>query len=267
MFEEQIAQGHDMIRRLEAESRLTQSERDALPSHRRVPRKEAEAWRKTIEEKMRSSFGPDTFARYQVAWDLCSEEIREGVDAYSCALNVRNRIVAFLEELDSRAPKHSSAQVTKPSAEARRPSKRDESRQTYDVFISHASEDKDAIARPLAAALVERGLTVWFDEATLELGDSLRRNIDNGLAYCRYGIVILSPHFLEKEWPQRELDGLVARETASGEKALLPIWHELDRPTLMKYSPLLRRQACRAVNGGSRGAGRENFAGPEEIGC
>ena len=109
----------------------------------------------------------------------------------------------------------------------------------YDIFISHASEDKDAIARPLYNALIEKGISVWFDEADIKLGDSLRRKIDEGLSKCRYGVVILSPHFLSKEWPQRELDGLVARETASGDKSILPIWHELERETLLRYSPSL----------------------------
>jgi len=119
-----------------------------------------------------------------------------------------------------------------------------------DVFLSHASEDKDAIARPLYDALVAAGLSVWFDEAVLELGDSLRRKIDDGLARCRYGVVILSPRFLAKHWPQRELDGLVARETSSGEKAILPIWHELDVATLVRSSPTLAdRVAGRSEDG------------------
>lgn len=120
---------------------------------------------------------------------------------------------------------------------------------TYDVFISHASEDKEAIARPLYDAL-KAHWSVWFDEAELTLGDSLRRKIDDGLARCRYGIVILSPRFLAKEWPQRELDGLVARETASGKKALLPVWHDLDKHTLLRYSPVLAdRLAADTRNG------------------
>jgi len=120
----------------------------------------------------------------------------------------------------------------------------------YDLFLSHAFEDKDTIARPLYRALVANGVTVWFDEAVLQLGDSLRRRIDTGLAKCRYGIVILSPKFLNKQWPQRELDALVARETATGEKAILPIWHELDRDTLMRYSPALAdRLAGRSEDG------------------
>jgi len=123
-------------------------------------------------------------------------------------------------------------------------------RQEYDLFLSHASEDKEAIARPLYAALAAENLSVWFDEAVLKLGDSLRRKIDEGLAKCRYGVVILSPTFLNKQWPQRELDGLVARETASGEKAILPIWHDLDRETLLRYSPpLADRFAGRSEEG------------------
>jgi hypothetical protein len=122
--------------------------------------------------------------------------------------------------------------------------------QEYDLFLCHASEDKDSIARPLYAALTAAGISVWFDEAVLELGDSLRRKIDEGLAKSRYGVVVLSPRFLNKHWPQRELDGLVARETASGEKAILPIWHELDRSTLLRYSPALAdRVAGRSEEG------------------
>ncbi len=126
----------------------------------------------------------------------------------------------------------------------------DKSKQIYDIFISHASEDKTAIARPLYDALTTEGLSVWFDEAELRLGDSLRKKIDDGLAKCRYGVVILSPHFLEKPWPQLELDGLVARETASGEKAILPVWHQLDQKNLAERSPLLAgRLAVRSDEG------------------
>ena len=108
----------------------------------------------------------------------------------------------------------------------------------WDVFISHAWEDKESFARPLAKALEARGLRVWFDEFTLRVGDRLRRSIDHGLANSRYGVVILSPHFLEKEWPQKELDGLVARET-TGEKVVLPVWHNISADQIREYSPTL----------------------------
>lgn len=108
----------------------------------------------------------------------------------------------------------------------------------WDVFISHASEDKNSIARPLAAALQAEGLKVWFDEMTLKVGDSLRRSIDRGLAKSRFGVVVVSKAFLKKEWPQRELDGLVARE-GDGQKVVLPIWHEVTAAEVRKCSPTL----------------------------
>jgi TIR domain len=108
-----------------------------------------------------------------------------------------------------------------------------------DCFVCHASEDKDAVARPLADALRGRDYAVWFDEFELGLGDSLRRKIDEGLTNSRFGVVILSRKFFKKEWPQRELDGLAARETASGEKLILPVWHEIDRAFLARKSPTL----------------------------
>jgi hypothetical protein len=108
-----------------------------------------------------------------------------------------------------------------------------------DIFISHASEDKESIARPLAEALKNRGCNVWFDETTLRLGDSLRREIDRGLAACHFGVVILSPAFFSKEWPQRELDGLVGREVTERSKRVLPVWHNVSAEDVARYSPTL----------------------------
>lgn len=50
----------------------------------------------------------------------------------------------------------------------------------FDVFISHATEDKEELVRPLAVALQGHGLSVWYDEFELRVGDSLRRKIDAG---------------------------------------------------------------------------------------
>jgi hypothetical protein len=111
--------------------------------------------------------------------------------------------------------------------------------QPRDVFISHASEDKDTLARPLAETLLTRGHGVWFDEFELVLGDSLRRSIDRGLANSRFGVVILSPSFFAKEWPQRELDGLTSREVGEADKVILPVWHEVDREYIARFSPTL----------------------------
>lgn len=108
----------------------------------------------------------------------------------------------------------------------------------FDVFISHASEDKDDFVRPLAVKLSEIGLRVWYDESTLKVGDSLRRKIDHGLARSRYGIVVLSSAFFIKNWPQYELDGMVAREM-EGRKVILPIWHKVSKSEVLSFSPTL----------------------------
>jgi len=118
----------------------------------------------------------------------------------------------------------------------------------YDVFISHAWEDKP-FARDLAEALRKRRLKVWYDEFTLSVGDKLRRSIDRGLANSRFGIVILSTHFFEKEWPQKELDGLVSRETL-GTKIILPIWHNITVEQVRRYSPMLADRVAVTSNKG-----------------
>lgn len=108
---------------------------------------------------------------------------------------------------------------------------------TWDVFISHASEDKADVARPLAEMLKAKGLNVWYDEYSLQIGDSLRLSIDKGLRQSRYGIVILSPHFFEKQWPRSELDGLVSLE--SGKNTILPVWHNVTAEQVKQFSPML----------------------------
>jgi hypothetical protein len=109
----------------------------------------------------------------------------------------------------------------------------------YDAFISHATEDKDSFVRPLAECLRRKRVEVWYDEFTLMPGKSLRKSIDQGLAKSRYGIVILSPHFLGKSWPEWELNGLVQRHISGSQNVILPIWLEIGKEEISAYSPPL----------------------------
>jgi len=117
---------------------------------------------------------------------------------------------------------------------------------TWDVFISHASEDKPAVAIPLAEALQERGVTAWLDKAELRIGESLRRRIDQGLAASRFAVVVLSPSYFAKGWPQYELDGIVTLSVA-GRQNLLPIWHDLGHADVMAKSPSLADKLARST--------------------
>lgn len=117
----------------------------------------------------------------------------------------------------------------------------------HDVFISHASEDKDAVVRPLAEALKAEGLNVWYDEFELRIGDSLRRKIDQGLANSRVGLVVLSHSFISKGWTNYELDGIITR-AVSGEQVLLPIWHNISKQEVVAYSPSLADKLARSTS-------------------
>lgn len=118
--------------------------------------------------------------------------------------------------------------------------------QAYDVFVSHASEDKDDFVSPLANALVAAGLKVWFDEMTLRIGDSLRQKIGKGLANSRVELVVLPPAFIKKGWTNYELDGIVTR-SVSGEQVLLPIWHNITKQQVMDFSSSIADKVARST--------------------
>lgn len=126
----------------------------------------------------------------------------------------------------------------------RKPGFQTEEDREFDVFISHASEDKAEVVRPLAHALKQGGLKVWYDEFELKIGDSLRRKVDTGLAKSRFGIVVFSKVFLTKGWTNYELDGLVTK-TVNEEQVLLPIWHNITKKEIIDYSPSLADRVAR----------------------
>lgn len=120
---------------------------------------------------------------------------------------------------------------------------------TWDAFISHASEDKESFVRPLANELRNKGLNIWYDEFTLQVGNSLRSSIDKGLAESDFGIVVLSPDFFQKQWTLQELNGLVALNI-NLRKAILPIWHNTTAEQVSSYSPTLAdRVALKSSDG------------------
>jgi TIR domain-containing protein len=110
---------------------------------------------------------------------------------------------------------------------------------SHDVFISHATEDKERFVRPLAEALRRRDVTVWYDEWQLAVGDRLVEKIDDGLSHSRFGVVVLSPAFFNKNWSRAELQAFAALEMRQGRSLLLPIWLDLGADDIAEYAPLL----------------------------
>lgn len=103
----------------------------------------------------------------------------------------------------------------------------------YDLFISYAGEDREFV-NDMACQLRDRGLYVWYDRFRLKLGDSIMKAIGDGLAQSRYGVIVLSPHYLRKHMPLMELEALVLRGSV-----ILPIYHDITPEQMKESSPLL----------------------------
>ena len=79
---------------------------------------------------------------------------------------------------------------------------------------------------------------MWYDTTEMQWGKSLREQIDNGIKRSKFAILVLSKHFFAKKWPQRELDGILAKETVTGSTPL-PIWHNISYEEVYEFSPTL----------------------------
>jgi uridine kinase len=122
---------------------------------------------------------------------------------------------------------------------------------SYDVFISHASEDKQEIAQPLKTLLTTAGLNVWLDETELGLGDSLRAHLDSAMSRSRYAVVIISRHYMEKTWTNSELAAFFSLENKKRKK-ILPVRHKVTHEELLQFSPMLADRICVSTDDGLR---------------
>jgi len=120
----------------------------------------------------------------------------------------------------------------------------------YDIFISHAAEDKKDFVEELVSTLDQNNIRVWYDSTSIAWGSSIRQAIDKGLRNSKYGIVIISPNFINKHWTQYELDGILNKESATGQQIILPIWHNVtaDEVNAFSYSLSNRLALNSAIN-------------------
>lgn len=108
------------------------------------------------------------------------------------------------------------------------------------AFISHDSRDKDDLVRQLAHELSKLMCPVWYDEFSLNVGDSLRASIESGLKETRKCIVVLSPNFLSNDgWGKAEFDSVYTREILEKDNVILPVWHNVTVDDVYQYSPRL----------------------------
>jgi hypothetical protein len=107
------------------------------------------------------------------------------------------------------------------------------------AFLSHDSRDKEDVARPLVSALGRLGCSVWYDEYSLKVGDSLSESIDRGIREAPKCIVLLSPNFMSNPgWSKAEFAAIMNRHIHEGD-VILPVWHDVAYNDVYSYSSFL----------------------------
>ena len=111
----------------------------------------------------------------------------------------------------------------------------------HDLFLCHAWDDREELAKDFYDELTAYGASVWFSETEVMLGQSLMREIDKGLAKSRIGIVLVTPALLaslEKGGvADKELSALLATDR------VIPIAHGVTFEEIVDISPLLASRA------------------------
>lgn len=176
--------------------------------------------------------------RTDVVIKLQREEAEEAKRAAREQQRIYNAYERRIAELNTQAAQQAAQPVSTKSVETTNLYQQAYTEEEYDVFISHASEDKESFADALCKELREAGIKVWYDTLSIAWGDSLRAKIDNGLKKSKYGIVIISRDYIKKGWTQYELDGLFQREMTGG-KTILPIWHNITKQEVEEFSHTL----------------------------
>lgn len=125
------------------------------------------------------------------------------------------------------------------------------------AFISHDSRDKETFVRELAHELAKNFCTVWYDEFSLKVGDSLRASIERGLRETKKCIVVLSPNFLSNEgWGRAEFDSIFTREILEKQNVILPVWLNVSVKEVYNYSPRLADKVGLAASLGAQEVAR-----------
>lgn len=121
----------------------------------------------------------------------------------------------------------------------------------WDVFICHASEDKQPFVERLVSALRARGVEAWYDELEVVCEDSLIRKIGEGLSKSSFGVVVLSRAFADKRtWQEAELNSLLAQQIQTGQKRIVPVSLDLDIVEIYREFPFLASMRILRVQDG-----------------
>ena len=114
-------------------------------------------------------------------------------------------------------------------------------REERDVFLCHVGAEKETTAGPTYRALEAASISAWLDEAEILFGDSIVRRVQAGLRSSRFLLCFISDAFIDRGWPEAEMEAALTAELSNGEPRVLPVIVGDPEPILRQY-PLLGRK-------------------------
>lgn len=107
----------------------------------------------------------------------------------------------------------------------------------YDVFLSHASKDKEELVEELYQSLTNLEIKIFYDKESIKWGDKWKDKILNGTQKSEFAIIVISENFFGREWTERELAEFLNRQNRNGQKLILPILHSITMEQLQQKYP------------------------------
>ncbi|MGK8525105.1 toll/interleukin-1 receptor domain-containing protein [Nocardia asteroides] len=114
----------------------------------------------------------------------------------------------------------------------------------YTVFLSHSSQDAEAV-RKVAQEFKREGIPYWVDEEQITFGDPIVGKIEEGLKNSRYVVVCASENVGRSGWCRAEYGPILHREF-SGDTSRRVIPLSLDGSGSESSVPLLLSDKMRA---------------------
>ncbi|MCR5803731.1 MAG: toll/interleukin-1 receptor domain-containing protein [Clostridia bacterium] len=121
-------------------------------------------------------------------------------------------------------------------------------RKKYDVFISHASNDKLDYVSGLVNEIKKLGIEVFYDSDVLSWGDNWKEKILEGTSNSEFAVIVISNSFFGREWTEKELNEFLKRQNESGQKIVLPLLYNISISEMTsKYPHLSEIQAIEST--------------------
>src|SRR5699024_2989420 len=98
--------------------------------------------------------------------------------------------------------------------------------QRFDVYVSYSGADQDWVRHWLVPHLEAEGVTVCIDYKVFTIGVPRLINIENAIAASRYIVLVLSPAWIQGEWPAFE--SIVSQQNVPADilRRTLPVLHQ-----------------------------------------